>query len=238
MSDLKSLVAEVIANRVKDGEVIGIGSGSTCWAAIERIGQRVKKENLQISAITAAHASAFMAERFGINVLSLVSDRKVDWAFDGADEIDPNLNLIKGAWGAMLNEKIVAIRSKRFVIIATEEKLVKNLGTKFAIPVEVVPEAVFIAQEGLKSLGASEVKMRIDEKKGSPFNTEHNNFVLDARFISVDYGLEYRINALPGVIDNGLFINRAHEVLIAKNSGVYSLINKDGKLEETCLLKK
>ena len=103
---------------------------------------------------------------------------------------------------------------------------------------EVVPEAVFITQDGLKSLGASQVKMRIDEKKGSPFNTEHNNFVLDAQFENIDYGLESRINSLPGVVDNGLFINRAHEVVIAKQDGVYSLILKDGRLEETCILKK
>ncbi|MCC6933106.1 MAG: ribose 5-phosphate isomerase A [Deltaproteobacteria bacterium] len=236
MADLKQVVAEVIARRVQDGETIGIGSGSTVWLAIEKIAQRVAKENLKISCLAASHASAFAAERAGLNVLPLISERKLDWAFDGADEVDPQLNLIKGAWGAMLKEKILAQRSEKFVVIVSEDKLVKRLGKKFAVPVEVVPEAAFIVQEELAKLGAVDVRLRKDEKKGSPFNTEHNNFVLDAKFKNIEPSLEAQINALPGVLDNGIFINRASEVLIAKASGVYSLRRCAGQIKEELIL--
>ena len=237
MMNLKNVIAHTVAQRVKDGEVIGIGSGSTVWLAIEKIAERVRQEKLKIAAVTASCASAFAAERAGLTVLSLISERKLDWAFDGADEVDPQLNLIKGAWGAMLNEKIVACRSNKFVIIVSEDKLVKRLGEKFSVPVEVIPEAAFLVMETLKKLGAVAVKMRIDEQKGSPFNTEHNNFVLDAKFENIEASLEARINALPGVVENGLFMNRADEILVARQNGVYSWRYQDGTVREELINK-
>lgn len=225
MQDLKNKVAKVLAARVKSGEVLGLGSGSTVEATIMALGERIRAEKLQVSGVPSSHHIGFLAEAAGIHLLAPVSNVSPDWCFDGADEVDPDLNMIKGGGAAMLNEKIVAERSKRLVIVVHEEKLVPKLGTKFAIPVEIIPEAVGLVQKGLEKLGASKVELRTASRnqKYGPVVTEHNNLIYDAWFKDIRPELDQQINVITGVVNHGLFINRAHEVLVAKADGVYSL---------------
>ncbi len=220
---MKQLVADEIAKRVKNGETIGIGSGSTAELAIEAIGKRIKTEYLRIFGVPTSHRSGMLAEAAGVTVLSSVSAVCPDWAFDGADEVDPEGNLIKGNGAAMLNEKIIALRAKSLVIIVSEDKLVQKLGSKFAVPVEVIPEAVDLVKRGLEQLGASEIVLRESAGKYGPVVTEHNNLVLDARFSSIEETLEAQIKEITGVVESGLFIGYASEILVGKTDSVSSV---------------
>jgi ribose 5-phosphate isomerase A len=147
----------------------------------------------------------------------------LSWGFDGADQVNKARWAIKGKGGAMLQEKILAKRCKKFVLIVDESKVVEHLGVGCGIPVEVVPEAIVLAEEGLKSLGAQEVVIRVGTGKHGPVITERGNIILDATFADVPERLETDIKSIIGVVDSGLFINYASEVLVANASGVYSL---------------
>lgn len=225
---MKEKVAKILADRVKDGEVIGIGSGSTVELAVLELAKRIKSEGLKIKAYPTSHRISLIAQESGIEILSPISETKISWTFDGADEVDPNLNMIKGGGAAMLNEKIIADRSGKLIILITEDKLVSRLGEKFAVPVEVIPEALGYVKEKLKELGSTEVVLREATKKYGPVITEHNNFILDAKFSEIPTSYEKEINSITGVVDNGLFINRASEVIVAKSDGIYSLSHKNG----------
>lgn len=229
---MKSVVARALAGRVRDGELIGIGSGSTVELAIEEIGRRIRDKGLRVRAVPTSHRTALVAEEVGIEVLSPVSRAKLSWAFDGADEVDPELNLIKGRGAAMLHEKIVARRAKRLVIAITEDKLVSRLGETFSVPVEVIPDALGLVEQGLQELGASEVVLREAAKKYGPVVSEDGNFVLDARFASIRPELESKIKNLTGVVESGLFIGCTDEVLVARKTGVFSQKLKDGRVIE------
>jgi ribose 5-phosphate isomerase A len=146
----------------------------------------------------------------------------LSWGFDGADQVTKSRWAIKGKGGAMLQEKILAKRCKKFVLIVDETKVVEQLGVGCAIPVEVVPEAVSLAEEGLKALGAQEAIIRVGTGKHGPVITERGNIILDATFTKVSERLESDIKSIIGVVDSGLFINYATEVIVANASGVYS----------------
>lgn len=227
---MKKQLAEILAKRIKDGETLGLGSGSTVELAVLALGQRIVQENLRIKAYPTSHQIALIAERAGIELLSPVSEAEISWTFDGADEVDAELNLIKGGGAAMLNEKIIADRSHKLVILVTEEKLVKQLGEKFAVPVEVIPEALGHVKRELLKLGAKEVSLRQAKNKYGPVITEHNNFVIDAQFGNIQKSLEREINCITGVVDNGLFMDRADEVIVAKTTGIYSMKRKNGSV--------
>jgi len=221
---MKEVVAKVLAKRVKDGEVIGIGSGSTVELAVKELAARIKNEKLQVHGIPTSQRTALLCAEAGICVLSPVATHHISWAFDGADELDPALNMIKGGGGAMLNEKIVAKKADLFVVIISEDKLVEKLGSKFAVPVETIPEAMEMVRAGLEALGAKTVELRNAERKYGPVTTEHANVILDARFEEIGPDLEKEINCLTGVVDNGLFMGMYPEVLIAKTDGVWKRI--------------
>lgn len=227
---MKKQLAEILAKRIVDGETVGLGSGSTVELAVLALGKRVAEENLRLKAYPTSHRIALIAEQAGIELLSPVSEASISWTFDGADEVDPELNLIKGGGAAMLNEKIIADRSERLVILVTEEKLVKRLGEKFAVPIEVIPEAFGYVKSQLLKLGAKEVVLRQAVNKYGPVISEHNNFILDAKFENIQESLEREINCITGVVDNGLFMNRADEVIVAKATGIYSMKRKNGSV--------
>lgn len=218
---MKEKVGKALAKRVKTGQTLGLGSGSTVEAAIKCIGQRILNEGLDVSGIPTSRQIAIEAEQAGIKILSAVSAVNLDWAFDGADEVDPQLNMIKGGGAAMLNEKIVGCRSPQLVIIVTEEKLVDRLGEKFPVPIEVIPEAFYQVLEEVSALGAKKVELRQAAQKFGPVITEHNNFVLDAWFDDIQPELESEIKKVTGVVESGLFINKTQEVLIAKKDGIW-----------------
>jgi ribose 5-phosphate isomerase A len=220
---MKEIVAQEIAKRVKDGDVIGVGTGTTVDAALTEIGKRVQGEGLRITVVPTSYQSAWRCQELGFIVMYPGYRGKLSWGFDGADQVNKAKWAIKGKGGAMLQEKILAKRCKKFVIIVDESKVVSELGKGCAIPVEVVPEALVLAEEGLKSIGAHEVTIRVGTGKHGPVITERGNIILDAVFSTIPERLEADIKTIVGVVDSGLFIGYATEVLVAGAEGVYSL---------------
>ena len=212
------LLSAAIASRVQSGETLGIGSGRTVEAALELIGERIKSEGLEVWGVPTSYRSQMVAERAGITVLPLSSTRTISWAFDGADEVDPALNLIKGRGAAMLPEKIVAHRAGGIVVIVTQEKLVSKLAG--AIPVEVIPGAIHDVIASLAALGATEVVLRKATEKYGPVIAESGNLVVDVTFPVVEPALEREMKALVGVVETGLFCGYSREVLVADERGL------------------
>ena len=229
---MKELLAKAIANRVKNGEIIGFGSGSTTEIAITEIGKRIAAEGLQVFAIPTSCRTAILASEVGVYVLEAAASVTIAWAFDGADEVDPEFNMIKGRGGAMLSEKIIAKRAKELVIVVTKDKLVQKLGTHHAVPVEVIPEALPLAVDGLRSLGAKDVGLRPAVNKYGPEMSEHNNLILDAHFEKITAALEQQIKSLTGVVESGLFFGFNQELLVAEGNAVISRRIKDGRIVE------
>jgi len=212
--EAKEAVARQIAAKVDDGQVIGFGSGSTSYLAILAIAERVRREGLGITAICTSAEVAMAAAALDIPVGSLLQDRP-DWAFDGADEVDPDRSLIKGRGGALLMEKIVIDAAPHTCILVDSSKFVKKLGEKFTVPVEVMPPALHLVEKELARLGATEIKLRMAISKDGPVITEHGNRLLDVRFREIPKTMERDIKSITGVIDSGLFIGRDFEILSA-----------------------
>lgn len=212
--EAKEDVASRIAENAKDGDVIGVGSGSTAYVAIEAIADRVRRENLNVTALCTSPEVTLACTARGLRVGSLLQYRP-DWAFDGADEVDPERNLIKGRGGAMFMEKIMIYASPRNYILVDRSKLVQRLGEKFAIPIEVLPVAMRVVEHELKSLGAEDIALRLAVKKDGPVITENGNLIFDVRFREIGSSLERDIKAIPGVIESGLFWGSNVEIVVA-----------------------
>ena len=219
---MKELVAKEIAGRACGGETIGVGTGTTVDLAIEQIGRRVREDGLQIKVVPTSYQSARRCESAGLTVLHPACCDEINWGFDGADAVDPQRWLIKGRGGAMLQEKILAARCREYVIIVDESKMVEKLGGACPIPVEVIPEALAVAEKGLLLLGAEALTLRQGSGKHGPVITEGGNLILDAEFGEIHGNLERDIKAIVGVVESGLFIGYASEILIATSQGVKS----------------
>lgn len=220
---MKEIVAREIAARVKSGEIVGVGTGTTVDAALTEIGKRVRAEGLQLSVVPTSYQSAWRCQELGLTVMHPGYRGNLSWGFDGADQVNSAKWAIKGKGGAMLQEKILAKRCQSFILIVDESKVVPELGVGCAIPVEVIPEALSIVEEGLKRLGAKEISIRSGGGKHGPVITEQGNIILDASFSKIASHLEGEIKSIVGVVDSGLFIGYATEVLVAGGKGVYSL---------------
>jgi ribose 5-phosphate isomerase A len=213
----KHLAASQAVSYIKSGMTVGLGTGSTAYWAIEMIGEKVKEKELQIKAIATSKRSEEQARSLGIPIVSFAEIDEIDITIDGADEADEQLNLIKGGGGALLREKIVASNSKQLIIIVDESKLVKHLG-KFSLPVEVVVfgwEKVF---QKLKSLGCvPELRM----ESNNLYITDNSNYIIDCAFSEIlsPAALHEKINAIVGVVENGLFINLATKVIAGFENG-------------------
>ena len=201
----KERVAREIASKVKDGEVIGFGSGSTSLLAAYAIAERVREEGLKITASPTSQEMEITCVNLGVQTATLLEARP-DWCFDGADEVDPHGWLIKGRGGAMFREKLVMAASPVRYILIDDSKKVETLGEKFAIPVECQYESVQYVRERLFALGAQSVEMRLAKAKDGPVITEHGHFILDARFTNVQENLEQDLIRIVGVVETGLFI--------------------------------
>jgi ribose 5-phosphate isomerase A len=210
----KQQVAEEIAAKVKNGDVIGVGSGSTALLALYAIGDRIKRDNLSIKVIPTSLEIKLTCGILDIPTTSLTND-KPDWLFDGADEVDPAHGLIKGRGGALFKEKLLIRASAKNYIIIDDSKLVATLGTKFPVPIEVFPEALTYVETELLKLGVTDLKLRPATGKDGPIITENGNFILDAFFKEIYPDLEKDIKTITGVIESGLFIGYNIEVLIA-----------------------
>jgi ribose 5-phosphate isomerase A len=212
--EAKQKVALKIAEKVKDGDVIGVGSGSTSFLALVAIAERVKAEKLNIKAIATSIELSMACSNLGVPLTTLFENRP-DWLFDGADEVDPKKSLIKGRGGAMFKEKLMMASSGKNYIIIDETKLVDKLCTKFPIPIEVFPQALLHVEEQLTALGATSILLRPAKGKDGPVITENGNLILDAMFDEIPTDLEVKIKSITGVIESGLFMGFDVEVLMA-----------------------
>lgn len=209
----KQRIALKLAKRVKDGDVIGFGSGSTSLLATKEIAKRVKEENLNILAIPTSHEINMLCLSLGIKTTTLV-DKKPDWCFDGADEVNSKNWLIKGRGGAMFREKLNIANCKENYILVDDSKFVENLCDKFPIPIEVYPYAINCVRESLLELGAENITMRLAKGKDGPIITESGNVILDTVFRNIDENMEKTLKQIVGVVETGLFIG--YDVIIEK----------------------
>lgn len=203
--EAKEQVAKKIAQRVQDGDVIGFGSGSTSYLTAIEIANKVQTENLNITAIPTSYEIKMLCTYLGIPTATL-EEKKPDWCFDGADEVDHDNWLIKGRGAAMFNEKLNIKSSQKTYILVDDSKIVNKLGTNFPIPVECSPKALNYVREELYRAGADTVELRLALKKDGPVITENGNLILDAKFNDIDETLERRLKNITGVIETGLFI--------------------------------
>ena len=208
----KAEIARKIADKVKDGDVIGFGSGSTSYLAAIEIAKKVKEENIKITAIPTSYEMKMLCSAYDMQTASLM-EKRPDWSFDGADEVNSSNWIIKGRGGAMFKEKLNIANSKITYILVDESKLVDKLGSKFSIPVECYPESINYVKEELIMLGAKEVNIRKAMAKDGPIFTENNHIILDAKFDGIEEHLEKDIKAITGVIESGLFIGYNVEIV-------------------------
>ncbi|MEB3239356.1 MAG: ribose-5-phosphate isomerase RpiA [Cyanobacteriota bacterium] len=216
---MKQAVALAAVDQIKDGMVLGLGSGSTAALMIRELGARLADGRLRsITGVTTSFQGEVLAAELGIPLLSLNAVDRIDLAIDGADEVDPAFQLIKGGGACHVQEKLVACRAERFVVVVDATKLVSRLNLGFLLPVEVLPGAWRQVSAQLTDLGGT-ADLRMAVRKAGPVVTDQGNLVLDVRFdggISDPRDLETRINNLPGVLENGLFVDLADQVLVGE----------------------
>jgi ribose 5-phosphate isomerase A len=213
----KQVAADKAVEQVKEGMTIGLGTGSTAYFAIEKIGERVKG-GLHIQAVASSLASVELAKQAGISMVGMTEITSIDVTIDGADEVDEQFNVTKGGGGALTREKILAFNSKLFIVIVDESKLSKSLG-RFPVAVEVVPFGYNLAILQLEKLGCK-AKVRKHEK--GFFKTDNGNWIVDCQFGKIEdpEKLNAAINTIPGVIESGLFSNKLiHSVIVGYNDG-------------------
>ncbi|MFO1029184.1 MAG: ribose-5-phosphate isomerase RpiA [Acetobacteraceae bacterium] len=223
MDDLKKQAGETAAALVESGMVVGLGTGSTAIFATRRIAERLRTGDLRdIVAIATSRATDAAARELGIPLLADEIPTDVNLTIDGADEVDPALNLIKGGGGALLREKIVAQASARMVVVADDSKLSPRLGTNWALPIEVIEFGWKSQARFLESLGATVTRRKAGAE---PFRTDSGNIILDCNFgpILDPRGLAQKLSERTGIVEHGLFLGIAQEVFVAGANGVRHL---------------
>ena len=215
---MKQEVGKAAAARVKSGSIVGLGTGSTTAYAIEYLGERLKSGELKdIKGIPTSFQASVLAKQYGIPLTTLDEVDRIDIAIDGADEVDPQKNLIKGGGAAHTREKIVDALAEQFIVVVDGGKLVDKLGSTFLLPVEVLPMAMTPVMRAIEKLGGKP-QLRMGVKKAGPVITDQGNMVIDVKFDSIDNPaeLEKTLNNIPGVLENGLFVGVAHVVLVGE----------------------
>jgi ribose 5-phosphate isomerase A len=229
VEELKRKAALEAVKHVKDGFVVGLGSGSTAAYAVEALGERIKRERISVFGVPTSYQAFLLAVKHGIVVTTLEEHGAIDVTIDGADQIDPKLNLIKGMGAALAREKIVASASKQNIIIADESKKVKALGENGqAVPVEVLPFAIAVVKRRIEAVGGNPV-LREGKGKVGPVITDNGNVILDASFgvIGNAAELELKLKMIPGVVETGLFIGLANTAYIGTPSKVEKIERKN-----------
>lgn len=227
----KEAAGRAAAKLVRDGDVVGLGTGSTAYFAVLEIGERVKA-GLKVFGIPTSLQTADLARAVGIPLTTLDEHPEIDVTIDGADEVDPKLNLIKGGGGALLREKVVASASKKMVVVADSAKVVPALG-KFPLPVEVIAFARTVVERGIKALGGSpKLRTRPD---GSIYLTDNGNPILDCSFgkIADPAGLARLLSEMPGVVEHGLFIGLASLAMVGRGNSVGEIKTERARREGT-----
>ena len=212
---------------VRPGQVLGLGTGRAAASFIRALGVRVAM-GLTVRGVATSKASADLAKSLGIPLASLDDVDSIDVAFDGSDEVDPNLDLIKGRGGALVREKIVAAAAKQFVVLVTEDKLVTTLGERGALPVEVVPFALGFCRRTIEALGCRPEPRKSAD--GSLYISDNGNPILDCHIAALadPSGLERAILALPGVVDTGLFLGMADVVIVGDDGATARVLRRPG----------
>lgn len=214
--EAKRIAAERAVDDVRDGMIVGLGTGSTAYYAIQRLG-RLVQQGLSIQAIATSLQSEQLATQLGIPLVSFSEMTELDLTIDGADEVDSAFNLIKGGGGALLREKIVAAASKQLTIVVDEHKVVRQLG-KFALPVEIVKFGYEATIRKLFQLGCEPI---LRARDGEPYVTDNGNYIVDCSFnqIAAPVELHRELNLIPGVVDNGLFVGMTKKVIVGYDNG-------------------
>jgi len=220
----KLTAARAAVEYIKDGQVVGIGSGTTIAHAIHCLGEKIKDTGIKIVTVPTSYQSAMLLTEYRIPTSVLNEYPELDIAIDGTDEFDPNFNLIKGGGGALTQEKIVDSAAKRLIIIADESKKVSVLGEKVALPIEIIPMAHKSVEKKIKEF-TTEIQLRMANKKLGPVVTDNGNFIIDARFhkIKDPEKLEKELNNIPGVVENGLFVNMTDLIIIGQEDKAVKL---------------
>ncbi len=218
-TQMKQIVATAAIKEIEDGMIVGLGSGSTAALMIKSLAEEIRLGKLKnIRGVPTSFQSEVLALELNIPLIDLASVSEIDLAIDGADEVDPAFQLIKGGGACHVREKLVASKANKLLIVVDETKLVKNLNEVFPLPVEVLPSAWKQVKDIISEMGGvSNLRMAI--KKAGPVVTDQGNLILDVLFddgIKNPKDLENRINNIPGVLENGLFVNLTDEVLVGK----------------------
>lgn len=218
LEDLKRMAAEAAIQHVRDGQVVGLGTGSTARYVVLALGEKVKA-GLTIKGVATSRDTAELARQSGIPLLETEDSWAIDVDIDGADQVDPQLNLIKGGGGALLKEKIVAAAARQVIIVVDYTKLVPALGNSFPLPVEVIPFGWGSTARQIEELGMKPV---LREQNGQIFRTEAGHYILDLHGWRIEdpADLEIRLNLIPGVVETGLFIGRTDLLVVGTPRGV------------------
>ncbi len=216
---MKKAVAEAAVNEVTSNMIVGLGSGSTAAIMIKTLANKIKAGELkEIRGVPTSFQSEVLALELGIPLIDLVSVDQIDLAIDGADEVNPAYQLIKGGGACHVREKLVASKANKLLIVVDQTKLVKNLNEEFPLPVEVLPSAWKQVKDVIENMDA-QCKLRMAEKKAGPVVTDEGNLILDVLFnggINNPKEIELQINNIPGVLENGLFVDLTYKVLVGK----------------------
>ena len=215
---MKQEVGKAAANLVESNSIVGLGTGSTTAYAIQFIGERLKSGEIKdIVGVPTSFQAEVLSKQYGIPLTTLDAIDHIDIAIDGADEVDPQKNLIKGGGAAHTREKVVDYLANQFIVVIDSGKLVDKLGSVFAVPVEVIPMAVTPVMNAIAKLGGKP-ELRMGVKKAGPVVTDQGNLVVDVKFDDIPdpVNLEKTLNNIPGVLENGIFVNCADKVLIGE----------------------
>jgi ribose 5-phosphate isomerase A len=218
---MKQEVGKAAAARVQSNSIVGLGTGSTTAFAIEFIGKRLQSGELtNIQGIPTSFQATVLAKKFGIPLTTLDEADRIDIAIDGADEVDPQKNLIKGGGAAHTQEKVVDSLAEQFIVVVDSSKMVDKLGSTFLLPVEVIPMAVTPVMRAIAKLGGKP-ELRMGVRKAGPVVTDQGNLVIDVKFDDIPdpAGLEKTLNNIPGVLENGLFVGVTDLVLVGELQG-------------------
>jgi ribose 5-phosphate isomerase A len=215
---LKQAAARKAVEYVKDGMVVGLGTGSTAKHMVIALGEKVKA-GMKLRGVPTSHETAALAKLSGVTLIDSDNRWVIDVAIDGADQVDPGFNLIKGGGGALLKEKIVAASAKQFIVLVDYTKQVPVLGGSFPLPIEVIPFGWGSTAREIETLTASRVVRR--ERDGAPFITEAGNFIVDVYLAQIDQPreLELALNQIPGIVETGLFVGRTDMLIVGTPHG-------------------
>ena len=223
----KRAAGEKAASFVEDGMCVGLGTGSTTAHALMALGRRIREDGLNITGTPTSYAAEMLARQQEIPFVSLDEIEYLDIALDGADEVDPAFNLIKGRGAAQTREKIVESLAEEFIVLVDESKIVERLGSISPVPVEILPMARGPVERALRKLGGKP-ELRCGERKDGPLVTDQGFWILDCEFESIDdpAGLDHAIKLIPGVLDHGLFIGMATRVIVGRPDGGVDVLTR------------